>query len=81
MKRLKSVENEEVQLEVGECDCGYHFGVDATFLEQVTDFIFIFQDEKPVEGDECPACHNGTIERAEGEFRCRGECGRIWKEE
>lgn len=45
MKRLKSVENDQVDLEIGECDCGYHFGVDATFLEHVTDFIF-----------ECPSC-------------------------
>ena len=26
-------------------------------------------------GDECPLCHNGTVEHAEGEVRCRGECG------
>lgn len=45
MKRLKSVENGEVSLEIGECDCGYHFGVDATFLDQVTDFTF-----------QCPSC-------------------------
>lgn len=45
MKRLRSVENDQVQLEIGVCDCGYHFGIDATFLDQVTDFIF-----------ECPAC-------------------------
>ncbi|HUW47215.1 MAG TPA: hypothetical protein VMW36_00530 [Patescibacteria group bacterium] len=45
MKRLESVENEQVQLEVGECSCGYHFGVDSTFLEQVKDFAFA-----------CPSC-------------------------
>ena len=45
MKRLASVENDEVQLEVGACVCGYHFGVDATFLDQVGDFSF-----------ECPSC-------------------------
>lgn len=38
MKRLKSVENEQVQLEVVECDCGYHMGIDATYLDQVGDF-------------------------------------------
>lgn len=38
MKRLKSVENDQVQLEVIECDCGYHMGVDATYLDQVGDF-------------------------------------------
>ena len=45
MKRLPSMESEEAQLEVGECDCGYHFGVDATYLEQVGDFTLT-----------CPAC-------------------------
>jgi len=45
MKRLKSIENDKVHLEVGECSCGYHFGVDSTFLDQVQDFTF-----------ECPSC-------------------------
>jgi len=45
MRRLPSVETDTVQLEVGECDCGYHFGVDATYLEQVADFSFL-----------CPSC-------------------------
>jgi len=39
MKRLDSVENDKVQLEVIECDCGYHMGVDATYLDQVGDFV------------------------------------------
>ena len=39
MKRLKSVENDQVQLEVIECDCGYHMGIDATYLDQVGDFM------------------------------------------
>jgi hypothetical protein len=46
MKRLESVETDLVSLEVGECDCGYHFSVDATFLEQVRDFTF-----------RCPSCN------------------------
>lgn len=45
MKRLESVENEQVQLEVIECDCGYHMGIDATYLDQVGDFRI-----------RCPAC-------------------------
>jgi hypothetical protein len=45
MRRLNGVTNDEVSLEVGECDCGYHFGVDATYLEQVDDFTF-----------PCPSC-------------------------
>jgi len=39
MKRLKSIENDQVQLEVIECDCGYHMGIDATYLDQVGDFM------------------------------------------
>jgi hypothetical protein len=38
MKRLDSIENAQVQLEVIECDCGYHMGIDATFIDQVDDF-------------------------------------------
>ncbi len=45
MKRLASVENDEVQLEVIECDCGYHMGIDATYLDQVGDLNI-----------QCPAC-------------------------
>ena len=32
-------------LSCGECSCGYHFGVDATYLGQVNDFKF-----------NCPSC-------------------------
>jgi len=45
MKRLDSVENDQVQLEVIECDCGYHMGIDATYLDQISDFI-----------TRCPSC-------------------------
>lgn len=45
MKRLKSVETDQVQLEVIECDCGFHIGLDATFLDQVEDFKI-----------NCPSC-------------------------
>lgn len=45
MKRLNSVQNDKVQLEVIECDCGYHMGIDATYLEQVGDFVAV-----------CPSC-------------------------
>jgi hypothetical protein len=39
MKRLESIENGTVQLEVIECSCGYHMGIDATYLDQVGDFV------------------------------------------
>ena len=45
MKRLDSLENDTVQLEVIECDCGFHLGLDATYLDQVGDFIC-----------SCPSC-------------------------
>jgi hypothetical protein len=38
MKRLRSVETEQYALEVVQCDCGFHLGVDASFLDQVDDF-------------------------------------------
>jgi len=44
-KRLPSVESGTVQLEVIECVCGYHMGIDATFLDQVKDFVA-----------KCPSC-------------------------
>jgi len=49
MKHLKSVENDQVQLEVIECDCGFHLGIDATWLDQSPN----------AEGFEmnCPACN------------------------
>ena len=36
-KRLQSIENDQVSLEVVECVCGFHLGIDATYLEQVGD--------------------------------------------
>jgi len=36
---------EKMELEYGECECGYHFTVDSTYLEQVEDFKFL-----------CPSC-------------------------
>ena len=34
MKVLDSIETDIVQLEIIECDCGFHLGIDATWLEQ-----------------------------------------------
>lgn len=44
-KHTESITTSKVELEVGECDCGYHFTADATYLDQVGDFII-----------ECPSC-------------------------
>ncbi len=35
IKILDPIETEEYSLEVIECDCGFHIGLDATYLEQV----------------------------------------------
>lgn len=45
MKRLNSVGNDQVQLEVIECDCGFHLGLDSAYLEQLDNIRVV-----------CPAC-------------------------
>lgn len=45
MKRLRGVETEEYALEVIECVCGFHLGLDVTYLLQVDDFVIT-----------CPSC-------------------------
>jgi len=47
MIRLNSVETEKVQLEVVECNCGYHMTADFTYIDQVKDFDLV-----------CPACND-----------------------
>ena len=38
MKQLQSAKHPQAEIDVIECDCGYHMGVDATFIDQVGDF-------------------------------------------
>lgn len=45
MRRLKEIETDKYTLEVFECNCGFHIGIDATYLDQVADIEF-----------ECPSC-------------------------
>ena len=35
MRVLNPIETEEYSLEVVECGCGFHIGLDATYLDQV----------------------------------------------
>jgi len=51
MKRLNSAMSSDgiAELEVIECDCGYHMGIDASFVTQVDHAFF---DENP----KCPSC-------------------------
>jgi len=44
-KRLTDIETDEVQLEVYECECGFHIGLDATYTEQVAEINL-----------DCPVC-------------------------
>jgi len=45
MRVLNGIETEEYVLEVIECDCGFHIGLDATYLDQVGDIDI-----------KCPSC-------------------------
>jgi DNA-directed RNA polymerase subunit RPC12/RpoP len=45
MRVLNEIETEEYTLEVIECDCGFHIGLDATYLSQVGDINI-----------KCPSC-------------------------
>jgi len=45
MRLLTPIETEEYSLEVVECECGFHMGLDATYLSQVGDISI-----------KCPSC-------------------------
>lgn len=45
MKELCELWNDKVHLIVYECQCGFHVGLDASYLDQVSDIMF-----------ECPNC-------------------------
>lgn len=45
MKRLNSIETDQYSLEVYECQCGFHIGLDFTYIDQIGD-ICVF----------CPNC-------------------------
>ena len=47
MKVLEPAENEVYSLEVIECNCGFHIGLDYTYLDQVADIIIA-----------CPNCRD-----------------------
>ena len=42
---MKRVSLSKCEIEVIECDCGYHLGVDATYIDQVGHFL-----------TRCPSC-------------------------
>ena len=45
IKFIESIETDKVSMEIYECECGYHMGVDSSFLEQVSHIASI-----------CPSC-------------------------
>jgi hypothetical protein len=48
MKTMESIEMEKYSLEVVECDCGFHLGVDLSYLDQVGGINI-----------KCPSCGRG----------------------
>jgi len=44
-KFIESVSSDRVELEVYECSCGFHIGIDSSYLEQVDDVKIV-----------CPSC-------------------------
>ena len=50
MKQLKSIETDQYSLQVYECGCGFHIGIDASYLDQVGNVI-----------STCPSCNNRLI--------------------
>ena len=46
-KYIEDVETDIVSLEVWECECGFHIGLDSTYLDQVENAIKI----------QCPSCY------------------------
>lgn len=48
MKWITSLHNDKCELEVFECECGFHLGIDATWVDQdVYDLKYVI---------ECPNC-------------------------
>lgn len=47
MKRLEPAFSDVYELDVIECDCGFHIGIDITFLDQVEEVLI-----------KCPSCFN-----------------------
>jgi len=37
MKKLQSIETDQYSLEVYECDCGFHLGLDFSYIDQIDD--------------------------------------------
>jgi len=61
MKRLEPAITEQYELDVIECECGFHIGLDITYMDQVEEIIV-----------SCPSCGNIIRSDFGGEYRhCR----------
>lgn len=49
-KYIESVSTKKVELDLYECTCGFHLGIDATYLEQVSEVSIV-----------CPSCGNSIL--------------------
>lgn len=45
MKRIGDIETEKYSLTIYECECGFHIGLDNSYMDQIDDICI-----------ECPAC-------------------------
>lgn len=45
MKRIGEIETERYTLTIYECECGFHIGLDNTYMDQVEGILIV-----------CPAC-------------------------
>ena len=84
MRRLQSIENSQVSLEAVECDCGFHFGLDASYLEQEGDFVVNCPSCKKVidTADICPEDGVGTLDKCNESClvhapECDGNCDHL----
>lgn len=53
IKWIQDIENFPFVLSAYECQCGFHFAVDCTYLDQVGDVMF-----------DCPSCHRKIVVEA-----------------
>lgn len=49
MKYLNNIKTKQFQLKVWECECGFHIGLDATYLDQINNIYLT-----------CPGCRTIT---------------------
>lgn len=56
MKKLKSIETDQYSLEVYECDCGFHIGLDFSYIDSIGDVCVL-----------CPNCSENICSSEEDE--------------